>query len=104
MAKIEHTEILQHLATLLDSNWIEQRACELGVVKRRRKIDLVALIWTLVLGFKEDEQRSLNGLRKRFMNSTRQTIAASSWRERFTPQLARLMKECLQKAISVQYS
>jgi hypothetical protein len=99
MADSHHSKLIDQLSNLLPDDWIEQRASELGVLRRRRKIDPVALVWTLALGFKHGHQRSFAALRRRFMDIARMTVASSSWRERFTPELARLMRDCALEAL-----
>lgn len=45
-------------------------ARERGAVVRQRKVDIVALFWTVVLGFGEGRHRSLAGLRRAYQRAT----------------------------------
>ncbi|MBW2529683.1 MAG: IS4 family transposase, partial [Deltaproteobacteria bacterium] len=51
MASREDTSLRRSLATVLTPKRIRALARELGVVQRRRKIDIVALVYSLALGF-----------------------------------------------------
>ena len=50
MARPAASHIFKALTTLLPRNRIREMARELGVVQRRRKLDIVALVYSLALG------------------------------------------------------
>ena len=50
-----------------------------GAVVRVRKVDIVALFWTVVLGFGVGEERSLAGLRRAYQRTTGQRLEESSF-------------------------
>ena len=67
-------------------------AAEAGVGRRRRKVRVHALFWTLVLGFGGGRERTLAGLRRAYERATSTTLFASAFYDRFTPQLARFLR------------
>jgi len=67
-------------------------ARRLGVVRRRRKLDIVALVYSLVLGLSAGDRRSLSGLRRSYFRVTGTRLAPSSFYARFTPGLTKLMR------------
>lgn len=84
------------VATKLDQHPGPQRiqalACELGVVRRQRKVDIVALVYRLALGFSASNRRSLAGLRRALGSERRgTTLAPSAFYDRFADQLAQLL-------------
>ena len=51
MARHQCIGIRQTLTTLLPKAEIERLAHESGAVRRRRKVDASAMLWTVLLGF-----------------------------------------------------
>lgn len=98
----DHNNLASRIANLIDSEWLGRRARELGVIERLRKVNLAAMIWSLALGFKQGARRSFTSLGRRYMEASRMTLSSSSWRARFTPEFARLMRECALHAIERQ--
>lgn len=99
MAQIENTTTCQTLTTTFPDEVLEKRAEEHGVIRRQRKLDAVCLFWTLVLGFTVGAKRTLTSLRRAYEDASGTTMAASSFYERFTPALARLMKSSAQELL-----
>lgn len=87
------------LLELFPEDWLRQKAVELGVVERHRKLDPVILFWALVLGFGVGTQRQLASLRRAYETQAGETIAASSFYDRFTPELVAFLKIALQRAL-----
>ena len=85
--------IRDSLTSLISPQLIRRRARKLGVVKRQRKVDVVALVYALVLGFERGARRSLASFRRAYCSSTGVTLAPSAFYGRFTPELAELMKQ-----------
>jgi len=79
VARRKSIGIRRELTTLISSREIKQYTRWSGVVRRRRKIDAVALFWAVVLGFSAGGQRSLAGRR-----SVSRALR-SVWREGFSP-------------------
>lgn len=95
MARKQSTDIRRTLNRLVSPTRLKQLATELGVVLRRRKIGIVELFWTLVLGFATGNERTLAGLRRAFEKATGKTVVPSAFYKRFTPKLVRLLKAAL---------
>lgn len=66
-------------------------ACESGMVRRRRKVDPSAMVWTLTLGVGTGRERTLAGLRRMYRRATGTSLAPSAFYDRFTPELVRLL-------------
>lgn len=80
------------LASFLTRERIEELGKALGVVKRERRINLVALVWTLTLAFQGGASRTLEGLRLAYQRVAGHTIARSAFYTRLTDALAALLK------------
>ena len=93
MTRPRVSHIRDSLTSLISPQLIRRRARDLGVVKRQRKVDVVALVYTLVLGFDRGAKRSLASLRRTYASCSGVTLAPSAFYDRFTPQLAELMKQ-----------
>ncbi len=100
MSHTSSTTLTQPLTTLLPKEKIEQEAHRLGVVVRRRIVDIHFLVWTLVLGFQTGSHRSIAALHWAYQKTTQHRIARSSFYERLTPQLATLLKNLAQEALT----
>ena len=85
-------EVEEVLTGLFPTDWIEQHARALGVVKRIRKIHPCCLFWTLVLGFGTGAHRSIDGLRRAFCQAVGVSLARSSFYDRFTLPLVGLLQ------------
>ena len=77
------------LASSLPRDHVEATARRLEVVKRKRKVDIVALVWTLVLGFQAGTQRTIDALRTTYQTATGDTLERSSFYARLTAPLAK---------------
>ena len=75
MATREDTSLRRSLTSLVPPKRIRSLASELGVVQRRRKVDVVALVYALALGFSVGARRSLAGLRRAYERATGTTLA-----------------------------
>lgn len=102
MASDHDNPIRQYLANLICDPVIEAYAQKLGVVERRRKIDVVCLVWTLILGFSSGSRRTLASLRRAYQAASGHLVAPSSFYDRLTPALARLMRQLLAHILRVQ--
>ena len=79
MTRPTESHIRDALTSLISPQLIRRRAWTLGVVKRRRRVDIVALVYTLVLGFDRGAQRTLASLRRSYVTATGVTLAPSVW-------------------------
>ena len=100
MAQAPSITLTQPLTTLLPRERVEQEARRLGVVARRRAVDIHALVCTLVLGFQEGARRSIAALHWAYQKATGHHLSRSSFYDRFTPQLATLLRQLAQEAIA----
>jgi len=100
----QHSEnhISQSLASLMPRRRIRALSRALGVVKRRRKLDIVAFVYSLVLGFSTGDERRLSALRRAYLRATGVRLAPSSFHARFTAGLAELMRTLLTEALQRQ--
>jgi IS4 transposase len=76
------------LTSLIPTRQLNCLAQFSGLVRRRRKVDAMALFWTVVLGFGTGRKRSLAGLRRAYQMSTGATLVPSAFYDRFTKSLA----------------
>lgn len=76
------------MTSLFPSGMIDDLAREREVVVRKRKLDVRILVWTLIVGFAVDGQaRSIAAYRCAYNGVTGQSLAASSFYDRFTEPL-----------------
>lgn len=99
MARSVAGHIHASLTTLLPRRRIRDLARRFGVVQRRRKLDIVALVYSLVLGFGDGERRTLSGLRRAYLRATGTRLAPSSFHARFTDSLVELMRTLALEAL-----
>lgn len=83
------------LCQLFPSDWLEAQARQQGVIRRARKLDPVALFWTLVLSFGIGRTRDLATLRRAYASATGVRLSRAAFYERFTgPLVAFLQQAC----------
>ena len=70
MARPAASHIYSSLTSVLPRRRIRDLARQLGVVRRRRKLDIVAFVYSLVLGFGDGDRRTLSGLRRAYLRAT----------------------------------
>ena len=100
MAQAPSTILTRPLTTLLPQGKVELEAQRLGVVVRRRSVQIHTLVWTLVLGFQEGARRSIATLHWAYQKATGHHLSRSAFYERFTPKLATLLRNLAQEAIT----
>ncbi|WP_254533450.1 IS4 family transposase [Natrinema gelatinilyticum] len=94
--------IRRRLTSLFPAERIEDIARERDVVQRHRTIDITMLVWTLIMGFAVDgEARTIAGFQRAYSAATNQTVARSSFYDRFTPALGALLSDLLEHALEV---
>jgi IS4 transposase len=71
---------------------IERIADEVGLTKRRRKVQVHALFWSLVLGFGTGRERTIASLRRAYERATGCQLVPSAFYDRFTGPLVKLLK------------
>jgi len=88
VARRQSIGIRAELTSLISSRRLNFLARLSGLVQRRRKVQPMALFWTIVLGFGAGPQRTLAGLRRAYERSTGATLVPSAFYDRFTKSLA----------------
>lgn len=95
----ERGQLEQALTRLLPSETVEQFARETGFVQRERKVQPVAFLWVLVLHFGTRLTRRLAEMKKGYdQRLGLATITYPGWYLRFTPELSKFLKRCLDRA------
>jgi putative transposase len=92
MARTKSIGIRKTLARLLPRRLLQRLADEAGLTKRKRKVRVHALFWTLVLGFGSGRERTIAGLRRGYEKATGCQLVPSAFYDRFTPALVRLLR------------
>jgi hypothetical protein len=100
MARPKVIPIRAVLSNLFPAAVLLRLARECGALVRRRKVDVVDLFWTLVLGFGTGRDRTLAGLRRAFVRTTGTVVAASTFYKRFTPGLVAMLKQLLDRSLN----
>jgi putative transposase len=84
--------VFNTLQATLHPAFIEALAKLEGIVQRKRKVDPVVLVWTLFLGFGAGAGRTLTALRRTYEQAAGHTLSASSFQQRLTPELGKLIR------------
>jgi IS4 transposase len=100
MAREKTIAVRQSLRKLFPATLLRTLARDTGAVVRQRKVDVVALFWTLVLGFGVGESRSLAGLRRAYQRATGQCLEESSFYDRLNEGMVGLLKAALEHAFA----
>ena len=100
MARHKCIGIRQALTTLLPKAEVERLAHESGAVRRRRKVDLSAMLWTVLLGFGTGGERTLAGLRRTYERVTGKSLVPWSFYDRFSTELARMLRAVLRELMT----
>jgi len=72
---------------------LEDHAEEVGVVERNRKLQMPALVWSLVFGFATGESRSLADFRRSYNSTADDTLCPSGFYQQLTPELAEYLSD-----------
>lgn len=102
MALSDDSPIRLYMTNLLRDSVIATCAERLGVVERQRKVDIVCLVWTLILGFGAGSKRTIASLRRAYSAASGHHLVPSSFHDRLTPALARLMRTLLDHVLAAQ--
>lgn len=100
MAQGKNTWLQRCVEGVISAAQIEEMARQQGVLRRRRKLEIVLFVRTLVLGFGAAGGRSMSEFRRLYQRISGVTIARSSFHQRFTSDLAALMMKLLEQAIA----
>ena len=74
-------------------------AKEVGAVIRDRKIDVILLFWSLVLGFSASHTRGIASTRRTYEMASGTTVAPSSFYNRFSKVFVKFLRAALMKAV-----
>ena len=99
MARPDHPSPTAAVASLLPRPSVEAAARRLDVVVRQRKVDIVALVWTLVLGFQAGTERTLTALRTTYERAAGHELVPSAFYDRLTARLAKLLRALAIEAV-----
>ena len=100
MARPKCIGVRETLTTLLPKAEIERLAHESGAVRRRRKVDASAMLWSVLLGFGTGRERTLEGVPRTYERVTGKSLVPSSFYDRFTKELARMFRAVLKELMS----
>jgi len=92
VARTQFIGIRRQLASLISKKTLEELAHDTDMMRRRRKVDPMALFWTVVLGFGAGRERTLAGLRRLYEKSTGAALVPSAFYDRFTKPLAEFFR------------
>ena len=87
------------LCELFPADFLRQQAEETGLIQRDRKVDPVALFWTLVLGFGIGTDRKIADLRRGYIAATGNWLCRSAFYDRFTDALVLFLRQAVLVAI-----
>lgn len=99
MARTKSIDVLRHIEEQLPASEIRSLAGATGAFERRRKVDPVHLVWAVTLGFSSGPTRTIAGIRRAYETVSGESIAPSSFYDRFTPQFAELLSRLAGVAI-----
>ena len=91
MARDKSIGIRETVTGVLPRAELERVAWESGMVRRRRKVDRSAMLWTVALGFGTGRERTLADLRRMHQRATGTSLAPSAFYDRLTPELVRFL-------------
>jgi IS4 transposase len=100
MAKTPTVTLRATLRKLFSPSHLQALARKTGAVIRQRKVNISALFWTLVLGFGVGRTRTIAGLRRSYEKNAGQTIEESSFFDRFTVGLVKMLKHAAAEALA----
>lgn len=92
------------LSKLFPTEYLREQAENTGLIQRDRKLDPVALFWTLVLGFGIGRDRTIASLRRGYIAATGQFLCRSAFYDRFTGALVAFMRQAAVMALETVYA
>lgn len=99
-SSLKPRKIPKALKSLFPPDKIQEIGRTSGYIKRNRKVDIVYFLWGLILGFGINLERTLAGAKRRYQEITETELSYSSWYERFTPELVKFLRSCVELALS----
>lgn len=86
---------IQKLSSSLPADLIDKYARETGFIIREKKVRASLFLWNLILGFGASMQKSLAALKKRYCIIAAESLAPSTFFDRFTPNLVLFLQAIL---------
>lgn len=99
MARAKSTPVRGALSRMFPKAMLQRLAVSEGVVRRRRRVDAVALFWVMVLTLDTGRKRRIADLRRSYAKTTGVGLSASSFHKRLSPALARWLKKLVSAAL-----
>jgi IS4 transposase len=96
---LDPEEIPKSLESLFPEEDVNRIADETGFTKRHRKVEPYFFFWSVVLGFGVQLQRTLESLRRGYMDMAGTQLCQSSWHDRFNPETVQFLRRCVELAI-----
>ena len=87
----------QTFTMLLPKVEVERLALECGVVRQRRKVEVRAMLWMVLLEFRSGHERTVGGLRRTYERVTGKSLEPLSFYDRFSTELAELFRVVLRE-------
>lgn len=100
MARNQDTTLLKAMTSIINRTHVENEARRLGVVRRKRTVDIYVLVWTLVLGFQEGAARTIASLRQAYGRRTGDNLVPSAFYNRLSSSLAKLLRSLALDALN----
>jgi IS4 transposase len=100
MARQKTIRIKEVLTRIFPDETLKKTALAVGLTQRRRKVRVVPLFWTLVLGFGTGRERTLAALRRAYELTASTSLVPSAFYDRFTPALARFLRHLVGYALT----
>ena len=101
MARPPSVPVREALRKTFTASMIRMLAKASGAFVRLRKIDPVALFWTLVLGFGAGRVRTIAGLRRAYEKETGTTLVPSVFYDRFNAGLVKMMTMAVEEGLKL---
>jgi putative transposase len=96
---LDPEDIPKSLETLFPKETIDKIADDTGFTKRHRKVEPYIFFWSIVLGFGVQLQRTLESLRRGYMDMAGIELSQSSWHDRFNPETVKFLRGCVELAM-----
>ena len=101
MARWKSTPLRAALSRMFPKMMLERSAREAGVVRRRRRVEVVALFWVLLLTLDTRGKRTFADLRRSYEKVTGTRLSSSSFQQRFSPAFARWLRQLVAAKLAV---
>lgn len=102
MSTAQSKTLAGEVRKLFPDAWILAEGKAVGAWQRKRKISIVALFWTVVLGFAVSKKRTIAELRRELERRTATTIKESSFYEHFHEGFSKLVLHAVLYALDLQ--